>query len=121
MPLKRLVPSILRVAKTNTGNVPNTPSCRPTPNSIHPLATALAPLLLTPRTSSQKYGMHILELMDAEEPSQDLEANMLWYAMRHDRVELNEQSDLHDQEAGEEKWKQAWLERMERRESVISV
>ena len=121
MPLRRLVPSLLRVAKSNMSNVPYTPSSTPPPNPIHPLVTYLAPLLLTPRTSSQKYNMRIPELMDAEGPPQDPEANMMWYAMRHEKVDINEQSNIREQEAAEEKWKHTWLERMERREFVIPV
>lgn len=119
MPLKRLVPSLLRVAKSNLDNVPNTPSFERPSNSIPPsLATHLAPTLLTPRSASRKFRVHIPELLDAEGQSQDAETNIMWYSMRYERIEMNGQSDIHEQEVAEEEWKHTWLERMERRELV---
>lgn len=47
-----------------------------------------------------------------------MEANLLWYAVKYEKTEFEEDADEQQQEQAEEKWKNAWLERVEKRELV---
>ncbi|KAK7679006.1 hypothetical protein QCA50_017950 [Cerrena zonata] len=78
-------------------------------------------LLLTPRAASQKYHEHIPRLLVDEDAEPDLEANLLWYAVKYEKTEIGEGADEHQQELAEEKWKNTWLERVEKREVLIQI
>lgn len=82
------------------------------------LRRVLQTLILTPRAASQKYQEHIPRLLVDEDAVPDLEANLLWYAVKYEKTEFEDDADEQQQALAEEKWKDAWLERVEKRESV---
>lgn len=107
-PLQHLVPSMLRVIPTSGPLFSK---------GDHPLHKLLLPVLLTPRLSAQKYQTRIPQLLVDEEAAPDDEANMLWYAYKFEKTDIEDMEE-HEQEAAEEKWRLGWLNRLERREYV---
>ncbi|KAI0946437.1 hypothetical protein AcW1_009900 [Taiwanofungus camphoratus] len=118
MPLHYLVPSLLRVSASPTSTHMHLSSC-----ATHPLQTLLSPLLLTPRSAAQKYHGHIAQVLADDGGAGDAEENMMWFALKYEKVEENdEQIDQNfDEETSEEKWTKNWLDRMERREVQIQI
>ncbi|CAL1702895.1 unnamed protein product [Somion occarium] len=112
-PLQHLVPALLR---TSLSAIPSSSSI-----SRDPLRQILQSLLLTPRSASQKYQNHVTRLLEDEDAIPDLEANLLWYAVKYEKIDVDENADERQQEVAEEKWKSAWLERVERREVLIQI
>ncbi|THH26878.1 hypothetical protein EUX98_g7310 [Antrodiella citrinella] len=78
----------------------------------------MSPVLLTARSSAQKYQSRIPHLLSDEDVVPDEEANILWYAYKFAKADDDHAEQ--DQEA-EEKWKASWLDRLERREVMIQI
>ncbi|OCH95594.1 hypothetical protein OBBRIDRAFT_745341 [Obba rivulosa] len=116
MPLSCLVPSLLRVTVEPQSSSQST-------RSPHPLQTLLLPLLLTPRTCSQKYQTHIARVLADDGGAGDVEESVMWYALKFEKTEDSHQRDAtQDQEGSiEENWRHSWLARMERREVQIQI
>ncbi|TCD65012.1 hypothetical protein EIP91_003333 [Steccherinum ochraceum] len=114
MPLSHLAPSMRRVTPA-TGVL----FC---PRD-HPLHKALLPVLLTPRSSAQKYQTHIPKLLVDEDAVPDPEANILWYAYKFEKTDSDDSAkpEDRDQEAAEDRWRATWLGRLERREVMIQI
>ena len=111
MPLHLLVPSLQRV---------NAPS--PSDASIHPMHAFLAPLLLTARSSVNKYHTELPQILTHGGGAGEMEETMMWYALTHEKADEETQSALPESADGPwvvPKWRQKYLERMERREYVI--
>ncbi|KAJ7591489.1 hypothetical protein C8J56DRAFT_720418, partial [Mycena floridula] len=102
MPLSLLIPSLERVKYASSSDL----------LLPHPLHALLAPCLLTPRSSANKYNVQVPRVIGGAESEglDETEVAMLWYAFSHDA------SDEAD-----EQWKKKWLERMERRELQIQM
>lgn len=116
VPLSRLVSALRRVATRPAGPEPDTSSSqsRPPPR----LHGRLAPLLQTPRAVALKYRTRLPQLLagDEEEAADDEggpEDDIMWYALKHDKADADEDED---EEAADERWRQALPDRMERRE-----
>lgn len=103
MPLNLFVPSLRRVV--------GLPSSSQTPHSLHSL---LDPLLQTTRTISNKYHVELVQILQDGGGAGEMEETMMWYALHHERTCDNKQSK--DEPWMDEKWRQGWLERLEKRE-----
>jgi hypothetical protein len=90
MPLRLLIPSIQRFERGWDGA-----------------------LLLTARQCSEKYHTTIPDLLLSQSQHSTEDEGIMWYAFRNDKP--LEPSIEGDEEA-DDKWRKAWLERMERRE-----
>ena len=108
MPLHLLVPSLQRV---------NTPS--PSDGSTHQMHAFLAPLLLTTRSSANKYHTELPQILTDGGGAGEMEETMMWYALTHEKADEETQSSLPESADGPwvvPKWRKKYLERMERRE-----
>ncbi|PCH38924.1 hypothetical protein WOLCODRAFT_140999 [Wolfiporia cocos MD-104 SS10] len=112
VPLRLLIPSLSRFLRTTT-----LPA-----SSLHPPHSCVRPLLLTPRSAAQKYHDHINQIVDNDGGPSDAEEHMMWYAYKNERMGAADAQDgSEDAYAAEERWKNAWLARMERREVQIQI
>ena len=110
MPLHLLVPSLRRIN-------PRAPSSSAT--QPHPLHAFLEPLLLTPRRTSNKYHTELPQILADGGGAGEMEETMMWYAVTHEKA--GDDLILAEDADGpwvDGKWKDAYLERMERRECV---
>src|ERR1700733_11093988 len=116
MPLHLLVPSMLRVnVASSSQSLPTTP---------HALHVLLDQLLLSVRSSSNKYHVELPQILSDGGGAGEIEENMMWFALNYekadgdeDRTRLN--SATHTEGPWvDETWRKRWLERMERREYV---
>ncbi|KAF8817112.1 hypothetical protein BYT27DRAFT_7075504 [Phlegmacium glaucopus] len=113
MPLRLLVPSLQRV---------NAPSISDA--SIHPMHAFLAPLLLTTRSSANKYHIELPQILSDGGGAGEMEETMMWYALTHEKADDETQSCLPESADGPwvfPKWRQKYFERMERREVQIQI
>ncbi|EMD38579.1 hypothetical protein CERSUDRAFT_73049 [Gelatoporia subvermispora B] len=115
MPLRFLVLSLLRVTSD-----PQPSAQTPAP---HCLIHLLHPLLLTPRACSQKYQTHVSQVLaDDSSGSSDVEESMMWYALKFEKMDDDQGRHAKgDHHVLDGKWKNDWLERMERREVLIQI
>ena len=114
MPLHLLVPSLQRV---NTPP-PSDHGC----TSTHLLHALLAPLLLTTRSSANKYQTELPQILNDGGGAGEMEETMMWYALTHEKADDETQSSLPESADGPwviPKWRKKYLERMERREYVF--
>ncbi|OBZ73106.1 hypothetical protein A0H81_06741 [Grifola frondosa] len=105
MPLQYFITSLRRIRFS-------TPPPSQPPNCAHPIHALLQSLLLTPRAAAQKYYARIPQVIADERETEDTEENMMWYALNHEKA---------DEADDDERWRKAWLERMERREVQIQI
>ena len=108
MPLHLLVPSLQRV------NAPSTSDA-----SIHPMHALLAPLLLTAHSSANKYHIELPQILIDDGGAGEMEETMMWYALTHEKADEETQTSLPESADGPwvvPRWRQNYLERMERRE-----
>lgn len=126
MPLRFLIPALLRVTATPCSTTAiaqsqaesqsqSTPPLEPSRAAPHPLHALLRPLLLTSRAASQKYHARITHILAEEGEPADSEEEYMWYAYHKDKVGDDTQGEDDDDEA-QERLKNAWLEKFERRE-----
>ena len=113
MPLHLLVPSMLRV------NVASSSQSLPTTHALHAL---LDQLLLSVRSSSNKYHVELPQILSDGGGAGETEENMMWFALNfekadgdEDRARLNNATHA-DGPWVDEAWRKRWLERLERRE-----
>jgi hypothetical protein len=115
MPLTYLVPSLRRVEAPSASS-----------SSVsHPIHALLEPLLLTTRSVTNKYHSELLQIMANEGGAGEMEEAMMWYSVEHEKPDdfdgPSPQKHSQDGEEGqwtEVKWRERYLERMERREYV---
>jgi hypothetical protein len=82
----------------------------------------LAPLLLTTRSSTNKYHTELPQILIDGGGASEMEETMMWYALTHEKADEETQNTLPESADGPwviPKWRQKYLERMERREYVI--
>ena len=111
MPLHLLVPSLQRV---NTSSLSN--------GSTHLMHALLAPLLLTTRSSANKYHTELPQILTDGGGAGEMEETMMWYALTHEKADEETQNSLPESADGpwvDPKWRKKYLERMERREYVF--
>ena len=109
MPVNLLVPSLHRVQDA---------SPRP-PDSPHPLHALLDPLLLSVRSVVTKYHTELPQILAQDGGEGETEESMMWYALGYEMGEVEEGSTSVNSEDAimlEEKSRNMWLERLERRE-----
>ncbi|KAI8977748.1 hypothetical protein BD414DRAFT_466612 [Trametes punicea] len=116
MPLHRLVPALLRVRHASSVS----PSTSQAP-MVHPLHGLLQPILLTSRASSQKYHSRIPQLLAEENDPTDAEEEYMWYAYQKDKSADADVLEGQDEYEVHERLRNAWLEKMERREVQIQI
>ena len=130
MPLRFLVPALMRVSATATStstltltsplSAKEASTSSPSPGA-HPLHTLLDSILLTSRAASQKYHARVRRLLLEENEPADSEEEYMWYAYHKDKIGTDEQESAHapSEEQAEyevqERLKNAWLEKFERR------
>lgn len=113
MPLQFLIPALLRATSASD------PAALPSQHLAgHPLHSLLQPVLLTSRAVSQKYHTRIPDVISEECEPADPEEEYVWYAYHKDKVGEDERRDGEDEYKAQERLKNAWLERYERREYV---
>ncbi|KAF8186022.1 hypothetical protein BJ912DRAFT_972640 [Pholiota molesta] len=117
MPLRLLIPSLRRV---------NIPSTSDSDASIHPMHALLDPLLLTTRSATNKYHVELPRILINGGGAGEMEETMMWYAVTHEKPDetvLDSQMIPEHVEGPwvDEKWREAYLERMERREVQIQI
>ncbi|KIJ67441.1 hypothetical protein HYDPIDRAFT_149035 [Hydnomerulius pinastri MD-312] len=115
MPLHLLVPSLERVQ-----DVPSRRQELP-----HPLHALLDPLLLSTRTSAAKYHVELPQILADNGGAGEAEESMMWFALNHEKMgNTGEEADLVNSEDAvmlEEKSRNTWFERLERREVQIQI
>ncbi|KAL5536204.1 hypothetical protein ACEPAF_25 [Sanghuangporus sanghuang] len=86
-------------------------------NSIpHPLHSLLEPILLSTRAASDKYRTELVQILADGGGAGEQEEMMMWYTWEYEKTENGEDGTI-----DEEKWRKAWLERLERREVMIQI
>ncbi|KAH7921684.1 hypothetical protein BV22DRAFT_1018890 [Leucogyrophana mollusca] len=107
MPLTLLIPSIRRVSSSRH------PSELEHENThAHALHTLIQPLLLSVRTSASKYHTELPQILADNGGAGELEETMMWFALNYEKSSEDED---------EERWRNQWLERLERREVQIQI
>lgn len=111
MPLELFVPSLRRVAAL--------PSSSQASHSLHPL---LDPLLQTARAISNKYHVELVQILQDGGGNGEIEETVMWYTLHHAKIGYHEQTgrEVVQDPWTDEKWRQNWLECLERREYVCS-
>ncbi|KAJ7114114.1 hypothetical protein C8R44DRAFT_231200 [Mycena epipterygia] len=105
MPLRLLVPSLLRVHAST-----------PDATQPHPLHALLERLLLTPRAVTNKYHVELPYILANGGGEGEEEETMMWFAVTHEKSENDEEEPwLNDS------WRSKWMERMERREVQVQI
>lgn len=110
MPLNVLVPSLLRIdiAPSSSG-------------APHPLHEFLEPLLLTTRVVTKKYHVELPTILADGGGAGDIEETMMWFALEHEKPSNEIEGDNADEVTEpwtNDKWREEYLQRMERREYV---
>ncbi|KAF9509966.1 hypothetical protein BS47DRAFT_108863 [Hydnum rufescens UP504] len=100
--LHHLVPSLRRVAPDS-------------PTSPHPLPPLVTPLLLTVRDITVKYRVDLPRVIQAGEGDGQLDDAIMSFSWAHER-----RDDTRDG-GDDDKWTKRWLQRLERRETLIQV
>ena len=111
-PLKLFIPCLLRVESGFS-------SCEP-----RPLHALLRPLLQTARSSSNKYHVELPKILSNGGGAGEIEEMTMWYALNYERADdelWTRTSAIGQGPWMDEKWRTGWIERMERRESVVSL
>lgn len=111
MPIHLLVPSLHRIQDASPRS----------PDSPHPLHALLEPLLLSVRSTVAKYHTELPQILAHDGGEGEMEESMMWYALGYEMSELGQGSTSANSEDAiilEEKSRNTWLERLERRECV---
>ncbi|KAF8556631.1 hypothetical protein OG21DRAFT_1482977 [Imleria badia] len=114
MPISLLVPSLHRVQDASPRSL----------DSPHPLHALLDPVLLSVRAVSAKYHTELPQILAQDGGGGELEESMMWYVLGYEMGELGEGSTSANNEDAimlEEKSRNIWLERLERREVQIQI
>ncbi|KAG9307971.1 hypothetical protein JVU11DRAFT_12777 [Chiua virens] len=109
MPINLLVPSLQRVQDASSR-----------PPESHPLHALLDPLLLSVRSVVAKYRTELPQFLAQGGGEGEAEESMMWYAFGYEMNEVGE-GNSEDAVMLEEKSRNMWLERLERREVQIQI
>ncbi|KAK7049733.1 hypothetical protein VNI00_005764 [Paramarasmius palmivorus] len=118
MPLNFLVPALKRVNVASGSSQPDSPQ-------PHPLHALLDPLLHTPRSAANKYNVELPRILSDGGGAGEIEETMMWYVLSYEKGD-KEYEAIRDTSADggiweDEKWRKAWLQRLERREVQIQI
>ena len=110
MPLKLVIPSLLRVKTDQSSS-----------EEPHPLHSLLQPLLQTARSASSKYHSELPQILKHGGGAGEIEETTMWFALNYEKAD--DELWARTSAAGlgpwvDEEWLTSWIERMERRESV---
>lgn len=111
MPLSLFIPSLHRVQDASPRS----------PDSLHPLHALLDPLLLSVRSVVTKYHTELPQILAQGGGEGETEESMMWYTLGYEVGEVGEGSTSVNSEDAimfEERSRNMWLERLERREWV---
>jgi hypothetical protein len=111
MPLSLFVPSVLSASS----GAPLSPH----PASPHPLHDLLEPLMMAPRSASNKYYVDLPRILADGGGAGEVEEDIMWFALSFEKENDDDQSSNNnngDEAWKNERWRKDWLERMERRE-----
>lgn len=117
MPLRLLVPCLLRVKDASLSHSSIS-------TSSHPLHALLEPLLLTGRSVTNKYHVELPRILSNGGGAGEIEETIMWYVLNYeiaDSDEVRTRPNYSGHAEGpwvDDEWRKGWLERMERRESV---
>jgi len=109
VPLSLFVPSLLRVRGL----------LDLTDDQPHPLHASIEPLLLSLRAAANKYHTELPQILADGGGAAEAEESMMWYALGYEKTDASAEGSEHLREDTvmlEDKWRSAWLERMEQRE-----
>ena len=112
MAIRAFIPTMSRIQWAYPGDA----------TSTHPLQDILRPLLLTPRTVSEKYHERINQMLETDSRADGDEEQMMWLAFKHAKGDEELEAQSQDPNAtmsmydAEEAWKERWLAKMEQRE-----
>lgn len=112
MPLQLLVKALLKPWPLSFIPEASTPA-------FHPLHASVKPLLLTPRSTADKYHTRIARILSGEHCTGDAEEKLMWFVLKHEKPVDDSAMNEHqsrDMDTVEDQRIQEWLERMERRE-----
>ena len=111
MPLHLLVPSLKRVKIASSSEIDNM-------ESPHPLHSILEPLLLSVRSAASKYQTELPLILANNGGEGEIEERMMWFALNHEKGDEDDPSHPSGEDSVviEERWRNKWLERLERRE-----
>lgn len=110
MPLTHFIPSLSRLDAQTLFEGAKSP---------HPAHTYLKPLLLNPKGVSSKYHTELPRILLDGGGAGEMEETMMWYAVTHEKTDGVELSEDSDGVWMDEKWRENYLEKMERRECVF--
>ncbi|KAJ7777161.1 hypothetical protein B0H16DRAFT_1504514 [Mycena metata] len=105
MPLRLLVPSLLRVHAPDEGV-----------EAPHPLHALLERVLLTTRAVTNKYQIELPYILANGGGEGEEEESLMWFAVSHEKSENDEEEPWLNQS-----WRSKWMERMERREVQVQI
>ncbi|KAF8452540.1 hypothetical protein L210DRAFT_846508 [Boletus edulis BED1] len=114
MPIHLLVPSLQRVQDASPQS----------PDSPHPLHALLDPLLLSVRSVTSKYHTDLPQILAQDGGEGELEESMMWYTLGYEMSGVGEGGmNVNNEDAImlEEKSRNIWFERLERREVQIQI
>lgn len=110
MPLSLFIPSLLRIR----------PPPDLTEDQPHPLHALIEPILLSLRAAANKYHNELPQILADGGGAGEAEEIMMWYALGYEKTDASAENSEHlnkeDTVMLEDKWRSAWLERMEQRE-----
>ena len=106
MPLQLFIPSISRVISPSNTSHPGP----------HPLHQLLGPLLQTTRSASNKYHVELPQILSSGGGAGEIEETVMWYALNHEPADDDLGARITEGPWEDRAWREAWLERMERRE-----
>ena len=109
MPLHLLVPALRRINPPSSSEILR-----------RPMHAFLEPLLLSPRNTTNKYHTELPQILADGGGAGEMEETMMWYAVTHEKA--GDDLVLPEDADGpwvDVKWKDGYLERMEKRECVF--
>lgn len=95
---------------------------QPDPPTPHPLHELLDQVLLSVRSSFNKYHVELPQILADGGGAGEMEEAMMWYALNHEKAdEDDDRSRSQDPTHAEgpwvdDGWRKTWLDRLERRE-----
>ncbi|TDL26947.1 hypothetical protein BD410DRAFT_836042 [Rickenella mellea] len=104
-PLPHMIHSLQRMQFASTSQVAE----------VHPLHALLEDLLLPLHHASEKYHTELPQILHDEGGAGEQEESMMWYAWEHERGRPEPGDNAHSE------WRRCWLERLEKRETMIQL
>jgi hypothetical protein len=84
----------------------------------HSIPDSIFPLLKSARETQNKYHQELPKILAEQGGGGEVEESMMWYAWSHEKYAAPEGVDA---EEHERQWRNKWLDKLEKRESVIHL